>query len=76
MADHPAQWQPIDTAPKDGTDVLLYLPKADPPVRVGRYVAKGVIRSDYWFFYTGAIRSSREWEIVPSHWMPLPEAPE
>jgi Protein of unknown function (DUF551) len=70
-----AQWRPIETAPKDGTDVLLYLPNAHPPVRVGRYVAKGVIRSDYWFYYSGVIESPREWEMVPSHWMPLPEPP-
>jgi Protein of unknown function (DUF551) len=70
-----AQWQPIETAPKDGTDVLLYLPDADPPVRLGRYVAQGVTRSGHWFSYAGRVKSPRDREIVPSHWMPLPEAP-
>ncbi len=31
-----AQWQPIETAPKDGTDALLYLPKADRSSGQGR----------------------------------------
>ena len=31
-----AQWQPIETAPKDDTDALLYLPKADRSSGQGR----------------------------------------
>jgi hypothetical protein len=69
------EWQLIETAPKDGTAVLLYLPGIDPPVRVGRYVAKGPLRSDYWFYYAGVVKLPRDRDIVPSHWMPLPAAP-
>jgi hypothetical protein len=62
------EWQPIETAPKDGTLILLY--------RDGHHVL-GCWREDgYWsddielFFGTEYAR-----ENVPSHWMPLPEPP-
>lgn len=68
-----ADWRAVETAPKDGTEVLLNFPDGCPSTRVGRYVIKGVVRSDCWFSYAGVLRERRE--ITPSHWMPLPEPP-
>lgn len=59
-------WQPIDTAPKDGTVILAYVE--------GRLkdTWHDVIRYDVdamaWF--------SGITQVWPSHWMPLPAAPE
>lgn len=69
-------WQPIATAPRDGTVVMLWLrsPWSEPLIA-------------YWFEPWGNWQlqgyrpDSREDEIsgiganVPSHWMPLPAAP-
>ncbi len=70
-------WQPIDTAPKDGTEVLVYFGG-----RVG-------VKSAAW---TGSSSGLTIWcvddekhgpfpvrgysEPYPTHWMPLPAAPE
>jgi hypothetical protein len=54
-----ADWQPIETAPKDG-DVLLWEPGR--PVVVGNYY-KG-----YWAEDDG-------WAFDPTHWMPLSAPP-
>ena len=62
----PANWQPIETAPRDGTKILVY--RGNEPgsekVRVG---------VDYWLF--GQWYKSRHWP-QPTHWQPLPEPPE
>jgi hypothetical protein len=62
------EWQPIDTAPKDGTYFLAYwCPTEDEPfVKIYHvcHYAHGVI----W----------PSWIIdddMPTHWMPLPPAP-
>jgi len=54
-------WQPIETAPRDGTELLL----VDPTGRreVGFWSREGLRWS---VFYAVA---------QPTHWMPLPEAP-
>jgi hypothetical protein len=67
-----SEWRPIETGPKDGTDVLLYAPDAKPSVRVGHYVVDGPTGSGHWFVYA-AVLTCRE--MAPSHWMPLPEPP-
>ncbi len=74
------EWQPIETAPKDGTDVLLFLPEAEPPIRIGHYLNGQLIQDgevvsslQYWCSYDGAVRMRRK--ITPSHWMPLPPPP-
>lgn len=57
-----ADWQTIDTAPKDGTEVLLWL---------GDDVALG-----YWREDAQAFDSEVGWiRPMPTHWMPLPDPP-
>ena len=59
----PDGWQPIETAPKDGLVVLVY-PNYHCAVTCGYYV-KGTWRDDL----------DKNFEIEPTHWMPLPEPP-
>lgn len=65
------QWKPIDTAPKDGTYILLYRPPYDSrnknTVHEGKFHKYGA--TDTW-----RIRAGQTWYIdVPTHWMPLPK---
>lgn len=70
-------WLPIESAPKDGTKVLLYCPHI------------GVVRGSWQFNkYAKKPRPywSNDWEAVagaiatradqPTHWMPLPPPPQ
>jgi hypothetical protein len=60
------EWQPIETAPKDGTRILLS--GLSPDGLGGRLEAIGIS-----YFING------EWEDwqddMPTHWMPLPKQP-
>lgn len=70
-------WQSIETAPKDGTPVLLYKPNEK---RMGAYTLAGYWDGQWW--------GCGGWELVwrsrldhkeygrPTHWQPLPEPPE
>ena len=75
-------WQPIETAPKDGTWVLLATNNPDP--------ISGIPDLDIWFPYVGLGRyiadtdyDDRGWmrcseysvNFEPTHWMPLPKPP-
>jgi hypothetical protein len=62
-----AGWRPIETAPKDGTTVILYC--AQPKVRYRLTVAKWVATWKAWQSQPGA------WTVSPTHWMPLPAPP-
>lgn len=61
-------WQPIETAPKDGTEILLYV---------------GIMKHDYavahWNerYWQMGVHQDRFYSEFgqPTHWMPLPEAP-
>lgn len=66
-----SEWQPIETAPKDGTPILVYRPAAS---GVG-YIQK--VSGDY-----AMLHKSGKWvwacsndAAQPTHWMPLPELP-
>lgn len=59
-----ARWHPIETAPKDGTDVLLSSPHWHGDVVVG-----------CWSFEGWRDRDDSD-KLAPTHWMPLPAAPE
>jgi hypothetical protein len=68
-------WQPIETAPKDGSLILLYFER----------VYGDSIEIAGWFPFGLQSKNRKEhrwrrsrWEEVydgPTHWMPLPSAP-
>lgn len=66
-------WQPIETAPKDGTSILLYV---DGCVIEGNY--RGSEDYKYWGYVSlnsHGCGCCGEDDPEPTHWMPLPEAP-
>lgn len=72
-------WQTIDTAPKDGSEVLLFFPGNKSPIRIGHYTktehlehGKVIYRSEGWS--SGFLVIGKH-NPVPSHWMPLPLGP-
>jgi hypothetical protein len=58
------EWQPIETAPKDGTIVLLVIDHG----KWGEKVWTG-LWDDGWMVIYGKARNA------PTHWMPLPAPP-
>ncbi len=75
------RWQPIATAPKDGTEVLLQVKRrAGVPGKmlVGHYMPGGYCIEDHpaidegWYFWNGLMFDCAS---DPLHWMPLPAAP-
>ncbi len=63
-------WLPIVMAPKDGRQLLLFAPGAPPDIEVG-----------CWSMYAHAWlmpdrQCGGDWEATPTHWMPIPEAPQ
>lgn len=73
----PQGWQPIETAPKDGTYILLASPSGmtSTPLRVE------VCRYDDWYhpfnpWVNHAGDSFRDGGASPTLWMPLPPLPE
>lgn len=69
------QWQPIETAPKDGTDVLLWCAGAMEPsyALIASWVDfKGEAPDGWCDASTGRYNDG----CPPTHWMPLPSPPE
>lgn len=64
----PAEWQPIETAPRDGTWVLVF----HPGHQHGHVCSWDKIRRS-WRLLGGCIFSGAGDE--PTHWMPLPGPP-
>lgn len=68
------EWQPIETAPKDGTPVLLTIagrplePDEDAHCAVGRW------SDDAWGEEDWCMDAGDFWSGA-THWMPLPEPP-
>ncbi|MFM7468943.1 MAG: hypothetical protein ACKO37_05540 [Vampirovibrionales bacterium] len=55
-------WQPIETAPKDGTPILGYLdyyPLPEDNIRILKF------RAETWW-------DRMSYKFYPTHWMPLP----
>ena len=63
------KWQPIETAPKDGTTVLVY---------EGYYKSGDLIHTAQYSARQWVVLDGMEGDFMledPTHWMPLPEPP-
>jgi hypothetical protein len=74
------EWQPIETAPKDGTEVLLFYPRYRQGIFIGHFDVsvhmshgKETYRSEKW--WNGGYGGMFGKEPEPTHWMPLPSPP-
>lgn len=69
------EWQPIETAPKDGQEIILYgemrQPKGISPKRedIEAHVFCG-------YYFAGLWQCGGVYIAYPSHWMPLPPPPQ
>jgi len=74
------EWQPIETAPKDGTVILLWDPSGETPWVVAMWSADdrpfvNEFGPFVWLVGANPRYSERIAENVPTHWMPMPEPP-
>lgn len=68
------EWQPIETAPKDGTPILLYWPGHRGHIATNCFVARWNVLAEDWLSSGQPVwRGAGIYE--PTHWMPLPEPP-
>lgn len=71
-------WQPILTAPKDGTPILIYVPNQgwDQPILMASwYENRNYPQHNCWEIFCGERFSGDIKPDHPTHWMPLPECP-
>jgi hypothetical protein len=69
-----SDWQPISTAPKDGTQILVYFPQ----IGVWQVLwSREVFNDGFWCVSDNKFedRPLRGWSDEPTHWMPLPDPP-
>lgn len=71
-------WQPIETAPKDGTHILAY--RSPLGIRVTNITNPPTVV--HWFgdsdepgFYTSVNEREPDYPFHPTHWQPLPDPP-
>ena len=67
------EWQPIETAPKDGRDLWLYTENDYPAQFVCSFV-DDPLAGAYWK-YAEELVNNVLCEASPTHWMPLPDPP-
>ncbi len=69
-------WQPIETAPRDGTEILLWAPDYSHRAGIGAWCdVIGAWSADIGSMEDGVAVFEGDCD-GPSHWMPLPAPPE
>lgn len=88
IVDNASKWQPIKTAPKDGTTILLAggtwcdddQDYKNPPrgVMAARWRSSRAYGETYWHWTIAALEAGHSLATYdnPTHWMPLPPPPE
>lgn len=65
------EWQPIETAPKDGTEIIVFMPDAYNQIEIVAFSSDGA-SGEAWC----SARCVDGLEAgIPTHWMPLPSPP-
>jgi hypothetical protein len=64
------EWRPIDTAPKDGTEIILGSPNF---VTCGKWDNSGFFELNVEFWESEAFGPPEQ--LNATHWMPLPHRP-
>lgn len=68
------EWQPIETAPRDGTDVLLFVPWKGKDVMAVGWWAQAI--GGHWCLAGGVEIDTDIFDYAdPTYWMPLPDPP-
>ena len=70
------KWEPIETAPKDGTPVLLSVPGWGAGVVICEYVEGTTDADGWWDMYLGGDPYGLRLDADIAGWMPLPPPPE
>jgi hypothetical protein len=77
-----SEWQPIETAPKDGTDIIaMYIHISTQIVHAAFWMScvEGLDdpEDEGWWTYdwSEVSRTKMTGWMTPTHWMPLPEPP-
>ena len=78
------EWQPIESAPKDGTDIHVWVRGSLVPVPAHftsrEYFAREYDNPEYmeegWYPSYGFLFDLPEITIDPTHWIPIPEPPQ
>lgn len=65
-------WQPIETAPRDGTDILAWCADRAVVTFWGEVMARDDGTEGWILSYDGA---DPLWHSLPSHWLPIPPKP-
>jgi hypothetical protein len=63
-----SEWHEIDTAPKDGTWILVCEPS-------GTWMDVVTFRGDQWVRFNNSTYLQPVEDLSPTHWQPLPEPP-
>ncbi len=71
------EWQPIETAPKDGTRVRL-AHSLDPQSLTmnSKFGTYGMFQEDKWVCNNAFVCVDHIMRWEPTHWMPIPAPPE
>lgn len=67
-------WQPIESAPKDGTEILVAGPTPGHS-RDGAYISVGMFDDGLWWSSWWEEREEENALFPPTHWQPLPPPP-
>lgn len=67
-------WRDIESAPRDGTDILVFCEDSGEQFVGFNNPAEGSDREDV--FFTALLKGGKRVGCIPSHWMPLPTPPQ
>jgi hypothetical protein len=68
------EWQPIETAPKDGTIIWLWgTCESSPQARP--HVGCEDMETGFWVPHGWYSNNGNYWIVEPTYWQPLPEPP-